>query len=380
MCAASRPAPHAYSQSYPIVTALACRALWKVYGDAAVRDLQRRLSQEVKREDGTNTAALASSVAHTTAELEASGGIIACGDINLEIKRGEFFVLMGLSGSGKSTLIRCMSRLTEPTAGRLELDGEDFLSIPPRQLRTIRQQKIGMVFQHFGLFPHMTVIENVAFPLRVQKMPVRDRKEKALEMIELVGLSGREEAYPNQLSGGQKQRVGIARSLAVDPQLWFLDEPFSALDPLIRWQMQSELLRLQTVFHKTIVFVTHDFMEAVRLADRIAIMKDGLIVQVGTPQEIVLSPATDYVAEFVKEAPRTRIIKISQLMEPEPARDVEGGALAAASDDGVNIDTTLEEALAWHAQRGGSFPVRDDAGHIVGIVTPERLAAALKAT
>ena len=336
-----------------------CKNLWKVFGDGA----QAKLTSQALPE-GEECHQFCD-------ELKKSGGIVASGDINLQIKRGEFFVLMGLSGSGKSTLMRCMSRLTEPSAGELILDGQDFLNVSEKELMSIRRQKMGMVFQHFGLFPHMTVLDNVAFPLKVQGIDLKDRHAKAMEMIELVSLEGRDQAYPHQLSGGQKQRVGIARSLAVDPELWFLDEPFSALDPLIRWQMQSELLRLQTLFHKTIVFVTHDFMEAVRLADRIAIMKDGLIVQVGTPQEIVLSPANDYVAEFVKEAPRTRIIKVSQLME----------SITQTTDhvksEGLNLDMTLEDALSWSAERGGELPVNDENGNKIGVITPERLAIAL---
>ena len=337
-----------------------CKNLWKVFGESAESMLPR---QSLPQDDAALKLAT---------EITDSAGIVACGDINLEIKRGEFFVLMGLSGSGKSTLMRCMSRLTEPSAGELLLDGEDFLNVSGKELMAIRRQKMGMVFQHFGLFPHMNVLDNVAFPLRVQGKEINERQAKAREMIDLVGLEGRDQSYPHQLSGGQKQRVGIARSLAVDPELWFLDEPFSALDPLIRWQMQSELLRLQTIFHKTIVFVTHDFMEAVRLADRIAIMKDGLIVQVGTPEEIVLSPATDYVEEFVKEAPRTKIIKVSQLMQS--TSDVENESL---SDEGLDLEMTLEDALSWSAQRGGQLPVKDAAGKTVGVITPDTLAMAL---
>ena len=336
-----------------------CKNLWKVFGEGAQSKLQRQALPT-----GEATHAFAK-------EITESGGIVASGDINLQINRGEFFVLMGLSGSGKSTLMRCMSRLTEPSAGELILDGQDFLKVSNKELMSIRREKMGMVFQHFGLFPHMSVLDNVAFPLRVQGIDITRRREKAMEMIELVGLEGRDQAFPHQLSGGQKQRVGIARSLAVDPELWFLDEPFSALDPLIRWQMQSELLRLQTMFHKTIVFVTHDFMEAVRLADRIAIMKDGLIVQVGTPQEIVLSPATDYVAEFVKEAPRTKIIKVSQLMQASTA------PASGSATEGLTPDMTLEDALSWSAERGGELPVNDENGNTIGVITPDRLAVAL---
>lgn len=341
--------------------ALSCKGLWKVFGDEVLRDLP--VNDMPAGEEGQKFCS----------DIRARKGIVACGDIDLEIRRGEFFVLMGLSGSGKSTLMRCMARLSDPTAGALELDGKDFLNITDKELMDIRRRKIGMVFQHFGLFPHMTVLENVAFPLKVQNIAQAEREAKATEMIKLVGLEGRDGAYPHQLSGGQKQRVGIARSLAVEPELWFLDEPFSALDPLIRWQMQSELLRLQTMFHKTIIFVTHDFMEAVRLADRIAIMKDGVLVQVGTPEDIVLNPADDYVAEFVKEAPRTKIIKIEQLMDSSPE------AIARAGDEkGVDATMTIEHALSWSAERGGEVPVSDTTGKVIGMVSPDRLAAALR--
>lgn len=341
--------------------ALSCKGLWKVFGDHVLADLP--VASMPAGAEGQKFCS----------DIRARDGIVACGDINLDIKRGEFFVLMGLSGSGKSTLMRCMARLSEPTAGKLELDGKDFLNISEKELMDVRRRKIGMVFQHFGLFPHMTVLENVAFPLKVQNISTEDRLAKAAEMVKLVGLEGREDAYPHQLSGGQKQRVGIARSLAVEPELWFLDEPFSALDPLIRWQMQSELLRLQTMFHKTIIFVTHDFMEAVRLADRIAIMKDGVVVQVGTPEDIVLNPANDYVAEFVKEAPRTKIIKIDQLMDSSPE------AIARAGDaSGVDASMTIEHALSWSAARGGEVPVTGKDGKVIGMVSPDRLAAALR--
>jgi glycine betaine/proline transport system ATP-binding protein len=223
---------------------------------------------------------------------------------------------MGLSGSGKSTLVRCLARLVEPTAGEVLLDGRDLLRAGRRELIELRRHKIGMVFQHFALLPHLTVLGNVAFPLAVQGVDRRTREARALEMIRLVSLEGRERHYPRQLSGGQQQRVGIARSLAVGPELWFLDEPFSALDPLIRREMQNEFLRLQAALQKTIVFITHDFDEAIRLADRIAIMRDGRVVQTGTAEELILRPADGYVAEFTKEAPRARILSARAIMRP----------------------------------------------------------------
>ena len=212
----------------------------------------------------------------------------AC-DVSFDVHPGEIFVIMGLSGSGKSTVVRCLSRLVEPTAGEVLVDGQNILTLSETELIELRRHRMGMVFQNFGLMPHMTVLENVAYPLRVQGVGRAERLSRARENIDLVGLSGRENSYPRELSGGMQQRVGIARSLAVKPDVWFLDEPFSALDPLIRRQMQDEFLRLQSLLRKSIVFITHDFLEALRLADRIAIMHDGQNVQIGTSAE--LSPA-----------------------------------------------------------------------------------------
>jgi glycine betaine/proline transport system ATP-binding protein len=232
---------------------------------------------------------------------------------------------MGLSGSGKSTLVRCLSRLIEPTAGEILFEGRDLLAMSRRELIDLRRHKMGMVFQHFALLPHLSVLGNVAFPLAIQGIAREQCHARAREMIALVGLEGREDHFPRQLSGGQQQRVGIARSLAVGPELWFLDEPFSALDPLIRREMQNEFLRLQQLLKKTIVFITHDFDEAVRLADRIAIMQDGRIIQIGTAEDLLLHPATDYVAAFTAEAPRAKILTAKAVMQP-----IDGGSLAGA--------------------------------------------------
>ena len=238
--------------------------------------------------------------------------------VDLTVRQGEIFVIMGLSGSGKSTLVRLLSRLIEPTAGEVLFNGQNLLTASEAEMTQIRRHKMGMVFQHFALLPHLTVLENVAFPLEVQGMARPAREVRAAEMIGLVGLSGREGAYPRQLSGGQQQRVGIARSLAVEPELWFLDEPFSALDPLIRRELQDEFVRLQSRLQKTIVFITHDFDEAIRLADRIAIMKDGAVVQCGTPEDLVLNPATDYVREFTQAVPKAKVVRLGSLLTPGP--------------------------------------------------------------
>ena len=262
---------------------LSCQHAWKLYGD----DPEGFLARHGGNPD-LNT-------------IREGGYIPAVRDTSVDVYPGEIVIIMGLSGSGKSTLVRCLSRLIESTAGQVYFEGKDLLKATPQEMIEIRRHKMGMVFQHFALLPHRTVLQNVAFPLEVQGIDRAKREARAQEMISLVGLNGREGYYPRELSGGQQQRVGIARSLAVEPELWFLDEPFSALDPLIRREMQDEFLRLQSVLHKTIVFITHDFDEAIRLADRIAIMKDGAIVQIGRPEDLVMAPATEYVAEFTSE-------------------------------------------------------------------------------
>ncbi len=307
-------------------------------------------------------------------ELQGKDLVPAICGVSFEVRAGELFVIMGLSGSGKSTVIRCLSRLIEATGGAVHIDGEDILKASARRMIELRRKKMGMVFQHFGLFPHMTVAENVAYPLKVQGTAVDKRLARAAEVIELVGLKGRDASYPRELSGGQRQRVGIARSLAVNPEIWFLDEPFSALDPLIRRQLQDEFLRLQASLQKSIVFITHDITEALKLADRIAIMRDGEIVQIGTPAEIVLTPANDYVAEFAREIPRGRMMTVEDIMTPPatPAQVSEGPALVPAM--------SLDDALSTFAADLHDLQVTDGDGRVVGMLTPEDLVRALGAT
>ena len=262
--------------------------------------------------------------------FQEAGCIVGVNNASFAVNKGEMLVVMGLSGSGKSTLLRCISRLTDATAGKILIDGEDICLMNNKQLIELRREKMGMVFQNFALLPHKTVIENIAFPLIIKGTSLDNSMYKAREMVELVGLKGRENYFPRELSGGQQQRVGIARSLAVEPDIWFLDEPFSALDPLIRKEMQDEFLRLQSVLNKTIMFVTHDFDEALRLADRIAIMKDGIIEQLDTPGNIVLKPATDYVKKFTQDVPREKVLKVNSVME----KSIEGvGAETVSSND-----------------------------------------------
>jgi glycine betaine/proline transport system ATP-binding protein len=270
-----------------------CESVYKIFGPNAKKLL-----------DGSNGKVDAK-------VFQEAGCIVGVNDASLEVHKGEMLVVMGLSGSGKSTLLRCISRLTESTSGKIYIDGEDINAMNSKELIELRRNKMGMVFQNFALLPHKTVLENIAFPLQVKGMSTKESVGKAMEMVELVGLKGRENYFPRELSGGQQQRVGIARSLAVEPDIWFLDEPFSALDPLIRKEMQDEFLRLQGVLNKTIMFVTHDFDEALRLADRIAIMKDGIIEQLDTPDNIVLNPATDYVKKFTQDVQREKVLKIT---------------------------------------------------------------------
>ena len=335
---------------------ISCRNVWKVYGGDPDQFFSGR--------DGLRLDAEA-----VIDRVRQSGHIGAACDVSFDVQLGEIFVIMGLSGSGKSTMVRCLSRLVEPTAGEILLDGEDLLKVSERELIELRRHKMGMVFQSFGLLPHQTVIENVAFPLKVQGIGRAMREKRALEMIELVGLEGRERAFPRQLSGGQQQRVGIARSLAVEPEIWFLDEPFSALDPLIRRQMQDEFLRLQRMLQKTIVFITHDFLEALRLADRIAIMKEGRVVQIGTPVDVVMRPADAYVTEFTQDVPRVKVITAGDIVEPAGDGLDMGLAVAGA--------TTLEALMPRLAAHDEALAVTDGSGAVIGQVTPRGVVNAL---
>jgi glycine betaine/proline transport system ATP-binding protein len=297
---------------------LECKSIWKVFGAGAEAFLRRNPSPSPE-------------------DLSAAGLIGALRDVTLSVRESEIFVIMGLSGSGKSTLVRCMSRLVEPTAGNILFKGENLLAASPQRMIEIRRHQMGMVFQHFALLPHLSVLDNVAFPLEVQGVARASREATARKMVELVGLEGRESYFPRELSGGQQQRVGIARSLSVEPELWFLDEPFSALDPLIRREMQDEFIRLQAALQKTIVFITHDFDEAIRLADRIAIMKDGAVVQTGTPEELVTNPADDYVAEFTKAVTLAKVVRVGSIMvraaeSQDPAEGAQIPATAAVAE------------------------------------------------
>lgn len=351
--------------------------------------------------------------------------VLGLNRINLEVKQGEFFVIMGLSGSGKSTLLRVLNRLIEPTAGRVLVGDTEVTALPRKELLRFRQDTFGMVFQHFALLPHYNILRNVTFPLELKGLSRKDREEQGLTWLERVGLSGYQKHYPGQLSGGQKQRVGLARALCANPPILLMDEAFSALDPLIRKEMQDELLRLQQELKKTIVFVTHDLDEAMRLGDRIAIMRDGEVVQVGTAEEILARPADDYVAAFLSGVNPAKIYKVEELVQ-EPVTVVlereglrsalrkmgQAGAVSAyvvnrsgffqgmvraeklaealkAEGERGGLENlleplpalspgqTLEEALPLFSETAVPLPILDEKGRLLGVVTRGRLIAAM---
>jgi len=325
-----------------------CEAVYKIFGANA-----KKMLQDVSGNVDAKT-------------FQEAGCIVGVNNASFEVSKGELLVVMGLSGSGKSTLLRCISRLTDATAGKIFIEGQDLLSLKNKELIELRRNKMGMVFQSFALLPHKTVLENIAFPLQIKGMKTDDSISKAMDMVKLVGLEGRENYFPRELSGGQQQRVGIARSLAVEPDIWFLDEPFSALDPLIRKEMQDEFLRLQGKLQKTIMFVTHDFDEALRLADRIAIMKDGIIEQLDTPANIVLNPATEYVKKFTEEVPREKVLKIEAVMEP--MSDNKNLSDLKVSKDAI-IETVAEKILSQEKP----VAVIDANKKVIGIVKPSKV-------
>ncbi len=278
---------------------IVCQNLYKVFGQNPIHLLNSLSDTESSGEF-----------------LARTGAVIAVRNVSFEVAVGETFVIMGLSGSGKSTLVRCISRLIEATSGEIWVDGDQVNRMDRRDLQNFRRHKVAMVFQHFGNLPHKNVLDNVAYGLEIQGLDRSVRTKRAMETIELVGLAGREHNYPHELSGGMQQRVGLARALVVDPDILLFDEPFSALDPLIRREMQDELLNLQKQVKKTIVFITHDIIEAVKLGDRIAIMKDGEFIQVGTPSAVIMNPSDSYVRDFVEDVPRSKVLKASSITTP----------------------------------------------------------------
>ncbi|MDB4229507.1 glycine betaine/L-proline ABC transporter ATP-binding protein [Paracoccaceae bacterium] len=287
---------------------LICKDVWKIFGNNPKRVLENHDRSKSRAEIQSET-----------------GHVVAVKDVSFEVKKGECFVVMGLSGSGKSTLVRCISRLIEPTGGQVVIDGQDVTKMDKKELRNLRRHKMAMVFQHFGLFPHRRVIDNISYGLEVRGVGKLERTEKAMEILNLVGLEGWDQMYPRELSGGMQQRVGLARAMAVDPEILIFDEPFSALDPLIRREMQDELLELQSKLQKTLIFITHDFLEAIKMGDKIAIMKDGQISQIGTPEEIVANPIDKYVRDFTEDVPRYKVLSAGKVMRTTIQKSIPKG-------------------------------------------------------
>ncbi|MFI5552909.1 glycine betaine/L-proline ABC transporter ATP-binding protein [Streptomyces sp. NPDC051738] len=328
--------------------------LYKVFGRRP-KDSVERLRQGADRE-----------------ELRADGTTAAVIDASFTVEPGEIFVVMGLSGSGKSTLLRMLNGLLEPTAGHVRFDGQDLTAIGDRELREVRAKKISMVFQHFALFPHRSVLENAAYGLAVQGVPRAEREQRAGEALALCGLAGWEKSWPDELSGGMQQRVGLARALATDADLLLMDESFSALDPLIRRDMQDQLLELQRTLKKTIVFITHDLNEAMRLGDRIAVMRDGRIVQNGTAEDILLRPADDYVASFIQDVDRSRVLTAGALMDTSVTADAPVCACETATRE-----TSFADLCAISARLSHRVSVVDDENRVVGVVPRQRLVGFL---
>ncbi|TMK35588.1 MAG: betaine/proline/choline family ABC transporter ATP-binding protein [Actinobacteria bacterium] len=330
---------------------VSCRNVWKIYGPKADR-IVGTPDADLPREE----------------LLQKTSCVAAVRDVSFDVQPGEVFVVMGLSGSGKSTLVRMLNRLHDPTAGKVLLDGDDIMQLDDERLREVRRRKISMVFQHFGLLPHRRIVDNVAFGLEIRGVEKEEREAKATDVLQVVGLAGLGNAYPDELSGGMQQRVGLARALATDPEIMLFDEPFSALDPLIRRDMQDEVIRLQRDVQKTMIFITHDLAEALKLGDRIAIMKDGRFVQIGTPEEVVAHPADDYVADFTRDVPRAHVLTARTIM-----RSTDGETDFAGD---VPADAILQSLLPLVVKDERPFRVVDD-GTQVGIVDRTAVLAAM---
>lgn len=333
--------------------------IWKIFGPNPQHVLARA-TQTASREQLLNE----------------TGHVVAVRDVSLEIAEGEIFVVMGLSGSGKSTLIRCLSRLIEPTSGQVLVNNDDVTAMGDNALRQFRRHTVSMVFQRFGLFPHRRVIDNVGYGLEIQGIKPAVRQTKAQAVLDLVGLTDWATHYPHELSGGMQQRVGLARALAVDPEILLCDEPFSALDPLIRRDMQQELLHLQTELHKTILFITHDFLEAIKLGDRIAIMKDGEIVQIGTPQRIVAHPVNEYVRKFTQDVPRLKVLTAESVMQPLGNGNGNPPVIPEAERT-VSFNTTLEALLPAVVENDSPLFVVDAQETCVGVLERKTVLLAI---
>ena len=327
---------------------IVCSNVWKLFGPNE-KNVLSNLNESLSRHE----------------VQEKTGHVVAVKDVSFSVQKGETFVVMGLSGSGKSTLVRCLSRLIEPTAGKVSIDGQDVTAMSNRDLTELRRNRMSMVFQHFGLFPHRRVIENIGYGLEIRGVKKKERLEKSMETLKLVGLDGWDQHYPRELSGGMQQRVGLARALAVDPEILIFDEPFSALDPLIRREMQDELLSIQKLVQKTMVFITHDFSEAIKMGDHIAIMKDGEISQVGTPEEIVANPIDQYVKDFTEDVPKYKVLSAGKCARTECCEETK--TMFANGNDCIASDIKIDNLINKIADSDKTYPVIDaNSGELIG--------------
>ena len=341
-------------------SAIQIQNVWKVFGNTSKEALDAIQNKKISK----------------TEALENYNSVIGVSDVSFDVKQGEIFCVMGLSGSGKSTLVRHINRLLEPTSGKILINGQDVMALDRENLQELRNKKIGMVFQNFALMPHRSVVDNIAMPLEIRGVSKNDRLDAANKILEIVELQGWGNKFAHELSGGMQQRVGLARALAADPEFLLMDEPFSALDPLIRRQLQAEFIKLSKQMKKTTVFITHDLDEAVRVGHRIAIMRDGKVIQIGTPEEIVVSPADEYVADFVKGISRLKVVQAKTIMQSIESYESAYGKLNENSKS-VGENELLSKLIELSKSSDGPLLVKDNNQNNVGVLTQSDLLKAV---
>ena len=341
-------------------SAIEIKNVWKIFGNNSEEALNAIQNQRISKQEA----------------LEKYNSVIGVSDVSFNVKKGEIFCVMGLSGSGKSTLVRHINRLLEPTSGQILINNEDVMKFDSKSLQDLRNKKIGMVFQNFALMPHRSVLDNIAMPLEIRGISKNDRLDAANKILDIVELQGWGNKFAHELSGGMQQRVGLARALAADPEFLLMDEPFSALDPLIRRQLQSEFIKLSKKMKKTTVFITHDLDEAVRVGHRIAIMRDGKVIQVGTPEEIVISPADNYVADFVKGISRLKVVQAKSIMQPVESYENKNGKLPNDLEV-VNEHDLLSKLIETSASKDKPIIVNDSQNKIIGVISQSDLLKAV---
>ena len=341
-------------------SAIQIQNVWKVFGNTSKEALDAIQNKKISK----------------TEALENYNSVIGVSDVSFDVKQGEIFCVMGLSGSGKSTLVRHINRLLEPTSGKILINGQDVMGLDRENLQELRNKKIGMVFQNFALMPHRSVVDNIAMPLEIRGVSKNDRLDAANKILEIVELQGWGNKFAHELSGGMQQRVGLARALAADPEFLLMDEPFSALDPLIRRQLQAEFIKLSKQMKKTTVFITHDLDEAVRVGHRIAIMRDGKVIQIGTPEEIVVSPADEYVADFVKGISRLKVVQAKTIMQSIESYERANGKLNE-NNNSVGENELLSKLIELSKSSEGPLVVKDNNQNNVGVLTQSDLLKAV---